>query len=305
MDEMRIVSELWGRKAAPKDLARSKVVSWQGHPWVRSHYVNRAVSGSPNMGWLAYIKNRYVPNTLEYGLTLGCGSGSLERSALRDGICHRMDAFDISEEAIRIARKDAELQKMERNVNYQVRDINRIELEQDKYDVIFTPSSAHHFKNLERVFEETNRGLKPSGLLVLVEYVGPSQFQWTDQQLRIVNELLEILPTAYRQCLTAVGTVKQRAERPSIDSMNAYDPSEAVRSADIVPLVDRYFNVVERADFGGTLLHLLLRDIAGNFSESKEEDITILKLLCYFERTLIAERVIPSDFAFIVAAPRK
>jgi SAM-dependent methyltransferase len=303
--EMNKVSELWSQKATPEDWENRKLVSWCVHPFVEKHYVHRMMSGSPHMDWLTYIKNKYVPNRLEYGLDLGCGSGSLEVRALKEGICQKMDAFDIAEEAIRIARKNAELEKIDRHVNYQVQDINRIELKQNKYDIVFTPSSAHHFKNLEHVFEEINKSLKPSCLFVLVEYIGPSQFQWTDKQLRIVNELLEILPIKYRRCITAIGTVRERAERPSIEFMNAYDPSEAIHSADIVPLVDRYFNIIEKVDFGGTLLHLLLHDIVGNFSESREEDITILKLLCYFERTLIEEKVIPSDFALIVVTPRK
>ena len=95
--------------------------------------------------------------------------------------------------------------------------------------------------------------------------------------------------------------IKEQVYRPSIDNMNNFDPSEAIRSCDIVPLVTKYFDIEERIDYGGTILHGLLQHIVGNFDPSKEEDIAILRLLGYFEDVLIKENVIPSDFTLIVA----
>lgn len=143
--------------------------------------------------------------------------------------------------------------------------------------------------------------MKPEGLFVLVEYVGPSQFQWTDKQLGIINDLLRILPAKYKNNISIPFTVKECAERPSLEHMNTLDPSEAIRSAEIVPLLKRHFNIIEKRDFGGTLLNVLLHNIAGNFDEGNAEDIAFLELLSYFERTLVAEEVLPSDFTFIIA----
>jgi hypothetical protein len=56
------------------------------------------------------------------------------------------------------------------------------------------------------------------------------------------------------------------------------------------------FNVEERIDFGGTILHMLLDAIIANFNPAKEEDIAILILLGYIEDILIKEKVISSDF---------
>jgi hypothetical protein len=79
------------------------------------------------------------------------------------------------------------------------------------------------------------------------------------------------------------------------------NPSEAVRSAEIVPLIRQRFEIVQQTDFGGTILHMLLSDIVGNFDPESEADVTIVRLLCYLEKTLIAEGVLPSDFTLIVA----
>jgi hypothetical protein len=46
-------------------------------------------------------------------------------------------------------------------------------------------------------------------------------------------------------------------------------------------------NTVERTYFGGTLLHLLLQGIIGNFGSTREGDVTVLRLLGYIEDVLI------------------
>lgn len=43
------------------------------------------------------------------------------------------------------------------------------------------------------------------------------------------------------------------------------DPSEAVESSDIVPLIHKHFEVVERKDYGGAILHLLFSGIGHHF----------------------------------------
>lgn len=235
------------------------------------------------------------------GLNLGCGDGALELHAFKLGMCQRFEAFDIAEGAIEVAREGAIQQGIHDYVKYEVADINKIKLRANKYDIAFCSMSAHHFSALEHVFSEVRRALKPSGWFILNEYVGPNQFQWTNQQIQIINEMLDILPSKYRALIPFPGKYKEKVWRPSIEEMNEIDPSEAIRSAEIVPLLQEYFHIVERVDYGGTILHILLQDIVGNFDTEKEEDLTILKLLCYLEETLIENKVIPSDFAFIVA----
>jgi hypothetical protein len=87
--------------------------------------------------------------------------------------------------------------------------------------------------------------------------------------------------------------------------MNKHDPSEAIRSAEILPLIENSFDIIERVDFGGTILHYLLHGIIDNFDASKEEDITILQMLGYIEDRLIREGALSSDFTLIVARKQK
>ena len=281
------------------------IISWLHSPLVQKYglpllRVNEKLN--PFNEWLSFVKQKYVPNQLSYGLSLGCGDGTLERHAILLKICGRFDAYDNSPKSIEIAKALAAREKID-EISYRASDINNITLDKGKYDIVFVGSAMHHFSNLEHVTDEIRNSLKPQGLFVMNEFIGPSQFQWTDKQLRIMNDLLHILPARLRIDKTT-GSIKGEIVRASVDYMNQHDPSEAIRSAEIVSVVSRSFRQIERVDFGGTLLHRLLHGIVSNFDPAKSEDIAILKLLIYTEQLLIRENVIPSDFAFFVMSPQ-
>ena len=83
--------------------------------------------------------------------------------------------------------------------------------------------------------------------------------------------------------------------------MNENDPSEAIRSDEILEYILKHFNSVEKIEYGGNILHMLLDGIIANFDEEKEYDVALLRLLSYIDSMLISEKVMPSDFAVIVA----
>lgn len=279
-------------------------LSWLDAPIVMEHCLKKLTAGEKRISaiqWLLWVKEKLVPSVvLDYGLSLGCGDGTLERQALSMNICARFDAFDISGKSIGLAKTQAEEKGLSGLINYQVADLNTINLECNKYDIVFCGMALHHVQNLEHLFEELKKGLKPNGRFILTEFVGPSQFQWTDKQLGIIREILGLLPIRLKIDARS-GTVKEYCVRPTVESMNELDPSEAIRSSDILPLVYKMWEVEERIDFGGTILHMLLDGIVANFDAAREEDVAILKLLEYFEDTLIKENVLPSDFTLIVA----
>jgi len=265
--------------------------------------INELISGDPGLDWANYVFRKYLLASgkgVERGLSLGCGDGRIERHMRMLAACHQIDAFDIAESAIAHARKRA-LESGIDGIIYQVRDLNDIKLPPNHYDVVVASSILHHISNLEGLLDQVRSSLKPGGLLVANEYVGPSQFQWTSKQVQIINEILSLLPEHYRRRVTDPHKVKDHISRPRIWWMNVRDPSEAIRSNEIVEMIERRFRIIERKDFGGTILHMLLQDIVWNFDPHDEHDGTILKLVLYVEKVLIEEEVIPSDFTLIVA----
>jgi hypothetical protein len=147
--------------------------------------------------------------------------------------------------------------------------------------------------------------LLPNGFFVACEYVGPNQLQWLPAQVEAINELLAILPERYLRRVSDPSDFKRRFPGPSpIQWMNEHDPSEAIRSEEIIPLVRSIFELLELKPAGGTLLHMLLQDIVGNFDPASDVDNCIQRLLCHVEWKLIATGALKSDFTYLAARRR-
>jgi SAM-dependent methyltransferase len=267
--------------------------------------INRRISGDPLVDPYQYVLAKYFAGRLpvERALTLGCGTGELERGLVQYGFCARHDAFDIAEESVGKAREAARQAGLD-HIHYEVGDVNRIELPAHAYDCVWGVHSIHHLAALEHVFGQVRRALKPGGYVVLNEFVGPTRFQWTERQLEVINGLLRTLPARLRVRCDGSGTVKSEVERPTIAEMKRIDPSEAVRSAEILSVLPSYFDVAEVKGYGGTVLQMLLHEIAGNFQNADKDTIVLLEAFCDLEDALIALGDLPHDFAVIVARPR-
>ena len=168
---------------------------------------------------------------------------------------------------------------------------------------MFAAQVLHHVDDLEHLFDQVAASLRPDGLFVVNEYVGPARFQWLDKTQDLMNRILELLPEEYK-VNPRNGFVKERIDRAPPEEIARVDPSESIRSDEIPELLRSRFDVLYHADFGGTINQFLLADIAANFHEDDVKDVALLDLISLLEEVLVAERVIPSDFAFFVLRPR-
>src|SRR4029078_7821446 len=122
-----------------------------------------------------------------------CGHGEFERGLAQYGLLRIHEAVDISRESIARATGAAQREGVS-HIRYRLADLNTIRLPESSYDVVFGISSVHHVSRLRHLFQEVAAALKPGGYFLLDEYVGPSKFQWTQEQLDAVNEQIEVLP---------------------------------------------------------------------------------------------------------------
>ena len=297
-NQLRRVQQVWGDANIWVPGERRH---WMQHPLVQER-INRKVTRDAHIDRFQYFLNAYLKDRLpvECALTLGCGAGDLERGLSQYNFAKLHDAIDVSEAAIHQAKQQAEAAGLPQ-IRYRLADLNSLELDPDRYDVIFGVSSVHHVAGLERLYEQVQRALRPGGYLFLDEYIGPTQFQWTDEQLEAINAELRSLPGTLRRSVSEPGEVKQEVIRKTIEYMNAADPSEAIRSAEIVPVLSRYFRILEFRGYGGSLLHELLFDITGNFDERNPGSLEQLRRLFQVEDDLIASGRLKDDFAVIIA----
>ncbi len=277
--------------------------NWVDIPEVKQR-INRMISGDPNVDYQEYIARKYLGQIApSKGLSLCCGTGHREIGWARLGVFKTINAYDISSPRIEYAKAQARRYGLDKTLDFQVGDVISLNVPKGSYDVVLAESSLHHLSPLESVLRNVERSLRAGGFLIVNEFMGPTRFQWTTSQLAEINRLLAVLPRKY---LTEWGrrTRKSKVWRPSRLKMILTDPSEAIESSMIMPLLNSLFDVEEKRGFGGNVLHQLLAQIAHNFLSQDEETRHQLRMCFKAEDNFLTRPGIESDFVVMICRKR-
>jgi SAM-dependent methyltransferase len=85
------------------------------------------------------------------------------------------------------------------------------------------------------------------------------------------------------------------------EQWTAVDPSESVRSDEIIPLLRKNFDFVDVRYTGGSILENTLYDIEANFHKDTVETRALLDMLLRIEEALLRYDDVPQNYAVIVA----
>jgi SAM-dependent methyltransferase len=96
--DVRNAAAFWDR-----EVVQPTHFSWMAHPEIRS-YINESISGSPHKWPIDWLVEWLDGRRFTRALSVGCGTGPLERDLIQRGLCDFIDAFDGSPESVRIAR---------------------------------------------------------------------------------------------------------------------------------------------------------------------------------------------------------
>lgn len=264
------------------------VATWMSEERCRL-YINEMITGSPNEWPMEWFQRVFSPDPKMIGLSLGCGDGALERDVRKKGVCREITGIDLSKRALELAETIAADEGFD-GIIYERADFNQLDLEPDRFDIVFFHQAMHHVANLEGCVQQIKKTLIKGGLFYLDEYVGPSRDQWTSSLLERANQVYRAIPRAVRRSRTVPFPIEQA------------DPSEAIRSSEIVPLVEAGFDVIEKRDYGGNLLsviHPLLR--WGTMDDAARRQC--LEHLIDEERALLAAGA-PTYYTVIIARNR-
>ena len=126
-------------------------------------------------------------------------------------------------------------------------------------------------------------------MLYIDEYVGPSRGEWTQAMIAEADRLFVSLPASVK---------RRRHIGVPIDWR---DPTEAVRSSQILSTVSRYFRTEVRRDYGGNFLavihpHLRLEQL------SPEERDDLLRSIIQAEVEHLRSGA-PSWYTVLIATP--
>jgi SAM-dependent methyltransferase len=229
-------------------------------------------------------------------LSVGCGPGEKEMEIAAKNPDYFFEALDIEPDVIGRNRVLARERGIP-NLSFAIGDMNRLELPPSSYGAVLGLGAIHHVEDLEGFYDSVRRALVPEGVLLALEYVGPTRFQWSDRQIEEANRVLARLPGRLKPGRSV-------AKRHEVRYMLLEDPSEAVRSAEILPLLpERGFRVDTCLGLGGSLLQPVLSYNINAFAKDRLDDMAWLRWIFDEESRLIAEGVLGDDFAAFVAKP--
>lgn len=274
--------------------ADSRIRSFWQSPVVMGS-IHERITGDGSVRPAEYFVRRYCRPSKRAGISLGAGDGQLELEFIRLGACESMIGIDISRD--RVDRANARVpDDLRGRLQFVQANLETWDPPQD-IDLVVAKGVLHHIESLERWAALIAGVLGPEGLLYVDDFVGPTRFQWTDRQLRLVNRVLEALPPEFRRDLTAdEERLKPAVGRPNPQRLAILDPSEARRSSEIVAVLDAHLDRVESKPYGGALYHPLFSRIMGNFGE----DEAVVRVLMALDEILTDEGVLESDYLWAV-----
>jgi len=257
-------------------------------------YKNKLATGNENVSWIGDILTRfkeYLP--FDDVLIVGCGNGWLERQLYDLGIGKHFDAFDMSEKYINEAKE----LKQSRTIDYFLDDINFMsKIEDEKYDAVFNFAVLHHAEEVDNALKKLAKCLKTNGLMFNEEYVGPARNQYSDQHLKHMLEVMSDLPEKFR--------TKVKFLRPPLENFRV-EPSEAIHSDLILPLIPKYFDIVYQRNLNGGIAYQLLHNNIQEFEDdSNTESVKWLEYLLKQDVVYTDDGRVPILFWYGVCKPK-
>lgn len=240
-----------------------------------------------------YHYNEYVKQKIEIKnekiniISLGSGTGDWEVKLLEEFPEKiSMELIDINNDLLEISKNYASKHHLDVSTN--CADINKIKLENNKYDLVIVRSSLHHFLELEHIFEQINQSLKDDGnFLVIGEVIGRNGEQIYPETEKLVQQIFSTLPEKFR---FNHYTKKTDEKIPEIDF--SQDSFESIRSEDIVPLLSQYFQVDEQVSFDAFLSLLLDFRYGPNYDLENKLDKSLIETITYLDQYYISNSIL-------------
>jgi SAM-dependent methyltransferase len=290
------VSEIWSDFAQVRMAPGSE--GWRfalDHPGIRSYVYDHYLGGKDPFGWAI---STILPDRPLKALEIGCGGGDLAIALYKSGKFTKIDAIDLSEGAIELAKKKAE-DIPDSNLNFFAMDCNNLTLQENAYDFVYASQALHHIEGLERLFSQVEKSLVQDGIFFAEDYVGPSRMQYDEYQVKKINEIFKALPESKRHDAWFGDVIKNEVIRVPVEDYLRIDPSEGVRAADIIEVASRYL-FVKTAPLGMSIAYETLLGIVRNFNPNDPLDNILIDRIIEADKAATDDPLIPTCFATIL-----
>lgn len=261
---------------------------WNDHILIRE-YQNKLATGKSDEYWMKHLYRLHFKNKTNIKvLSIVCGNGWQDR--LLDKIFNfkRLDGYDISKSLLKIAKTEANNNKY----HYHYGDLNKDIIKYRNYDLAVNLAGLHHIENMDHVVSQVHKSLKPGGIFVHYEYIGPKRNQYSNHSLKYMNIMQKKFPK------NLVG--RTPITRPDENIMLQEDPSEAIGSELIIPTLKKYFKISRLRYLNGGMLYQVLYNQIQNFDRDNLKHNKLLKKNIQYEIELTKRGIVKPLFAYII-----
>ena len=304
-----VSKSIWDQRYKDSELACTKKnvqgdpIDYTQHPFLYQHSIAKRLTGTLDGNPLDVIASRFLCPPAKRLLALGSGMAYSEEWLVKCGYVDRVDIFESSAVAVEAVRERIAQAGLQSQIDVHNEDVVSVGLDDGAFDVVFVQAAIHHFFDIEEMFALMHRVLKPNGLLIYDEYIGPDHHLYEPEVMALMDELNACLAARYRWDILRNET-REAVPRATLEWMMQMDPSEGVHASMILPLTYKWFNVEYRGDYGGTFMRPFFVGILPNFDFADEKDQTIARLVVLIEDLLARYGVIPHYHTRIVARRR-
>jgi ubiquinone/menaquinone biosynthesis C-methylase UbiE len=293
-----------GEHVGSRPVVEGDPTDYTPHKFLYERAVALPQTGSLD-GWnLERVGRLFLTPAPRRMLAIGSGMAFVEEQILQRNFARHILAYEMSASAVERARARLAEAGLADRIEMRSADVLEENLPDGAFDVVFVQAAIHHFDRIEEMFALMHRVLRPGGLLIFDEYVGPDHHLYHPEVLAIMDEINACLAPRYRWDVLANQTRKVMP-RPSLSWMLQHDPSEGVHASGILPLTYQWFEVLDRADYGGTIMRPFFTGILPNFDFGDPKDQTVASLIVLIEQLLTRHGVIPHYHTSVVARRRE
>jgi SAM-dependent methyltransferase len=266
------IGDIWSERYSKKQTGEQRL-KWTGSRTILDH-VTRLITDEPcssvqeaNIRLIRRISPQ-LPHAR--GLSVACGRGSKEMALLEAGVVTHFDCYELSENAVLEGREEAVRRKLDERISFHIDDAFKARIAHKSYDCIYWDNAMHHMLDARAAMRWSRDLLAKDGCFFMYDFVGPTRFQWTDEQVRILKNILESLDDSYFLIPNSEYMWKKEPNRMSVEEMMNADPSEAADSDSILPAFREYFPTGTIIPLGGLVYVLGLDGILVNIPDDSQ-----------------------------------
>ncbi|MDG0980798.1 MAG: class I SAM-dependent methyltransferase [Halieaceae bacterium] len=293
-----------GKSVCTQNRVAGDPIDYTQHPFLWKHSVAKQLTGSSEGDPQRQIASQFLSPPAERILSIGAGMAFAEEWLVSNGFAKKIVAYEYSSVAVEAARTRLKQAGLSEKIEMRCGDVMTDDLETGSFDVVFVQAAIHHFYQIDEMFELMHRVLRPGGLLIYDEYVGPDHHLYESEVVDIMDEINDCLAEGYRWDVMRK-EIRTSAPCATLEQMLQMDPSEGVHASRILPLTYKWFDVVYRGDYGGTIMRPFWVGILPNFDfTSDSKDQTVARLIILMEQFLTRYGAIPHYHTKIVGRRR-